>query len=99
MKNKSQIKVGKPTDSLPETSPLATKKSAPYWEEAAQAVRARPGMWVPITIPHLTVKRHQHCMTDVKKGKIYAFRDTSHGTYDAAYRQGQLYIKYTPKTA
>ena len=97
MSSKTNVKIGSPVDTLPDPERVSNEgNAAPHWVAAARACQERAGMWVPITIPSLSVSRHTQCPKEIRSAKLLAFRNPNGGTYDAAYRNRQLYIRYLP---
>jgi hypothetical protein len=77
---------------------------AAHWVEVAEAAKERPGTWLIVRLDHLTRKGHQSAAStinaatrnsDSKTGKNAAFMEPG---YQAAYREGELYVRYDQPT-
>jgi hypothetical protein len=84
------VQIGQPLADLPEPAPKTTPPAA-HWMQIAEVCRQRPGMWLPVQIGSLTVNRHRQVPKEIRSGQLFAFRE---GRWDAACRNGQLYVRY-----
>jgi len=98
---KRKVQFLAPLDELPEARNGGPQNGpAAHWVEVAAHVKATPGVWHPVVIGHLTTKGHQSAAStinaatrnsDSKTGKNAAFTEPG---YQAAYREGRLYVRY-----
>jgi len=96
MSNKKRtVKIGSPIQDLPNSGRRAYN-AAPHWVKVAEAAKAHEGQWLPVQIGHLTVDRHRQVPNSIKNGRLAAFAE---GGFDAAFRDGTLYVKYVTPTA
>jgi hypothetical protein len=89
------VKIGAPITQLPE-KPRVTTPPAPYWEAVAAECRRYPGQWLPVTIDGLSEEAHRSAPSNIRKGFYFSFRV---GRWDAARRDGQLYVRYLGEIA
>lgn len=87
---KATVQFGTPVDAIPGFS-IPPKQFSSHWLTVAAECRSHPNQWVPVRIGHLTLNRHRQVPADIRKGNLGPFRD---GTWDAAFRDGQLYIRF-----
>jgi len=92
---KRTVKIGTPVPELPESG-RGTNKPAAHWVKVAEAAKAHAGQWLPVQVGHLSVNRHREVPNSIKTGRLAAFAG---GGFDAAFRDGTLYVKYEAPVA
>lgn len=85
------VKIGAPLTELPDSNLRNGPAPASHWLQVADACRANPGQWLPVTIGHLKVDRHRGVPSDISHGRLAAFRG---GNFAGAFRNNQLYIRF-----
>lgn len=80
------VTIGAPIDELPHRR----RQSSSRWDPIAAEARNHPGRWIPIRL-NTRQKALSTIVGHIKRGKYVAFRD---GDYQAAQREGVLYVRY-----
>ena len=73
---------------LPEFPKRVRKRT--HWDEVVDKCRNTDG-WVHVYIPSMSDDAHSGAPSHIKAGRFAAFRE---GKWDAAYRDGRLWVKY-----
>lgn len=86
-----KVQIGQPLDELPEPA-KARHEPARHWVKVGAACLQHEGKWLPVRIGHLTVDRHRQVASEIRSGKLAAFRNWP--GFDARFRDGTLYVRY-----
>jgi hypothetical protein len=87
-------KFGRVLPTLPAVAPTVRKRN--HWDLVAEECRRHPNQWIEVTIPALTVDRHQQAPHDINRGGIAAFKGRE---YRACYRDRALWVMYSTALA
>ncbi len=93
---KPSVRFGTPVPDIPEPLIPNGHGGAEHWQQVADHCTANPSVWHPVTIGHLTADRHRQVVSGINgntTAQLLAFRD---GGYRAAFREGQLYVRFDP---
>lgn len=88
---KPTVRFGTPTPTIPDAYIPGRTQGAAHWQQVADHCTTTPSVWHPVTIGHLSADRHRGVTTSISQGELFAFRS---GGYRAAFREGQLYVRY-----
>lgn len=92
---KNTVQFGAPVESLPRGLGKTTPPAS-HWVKVADHVKANPGAWHPIQIGHLSINAHRQGAHLIRTQSLFSFREPG---YDAAFRDGLLYVRYDAPAA
>lgn len=98
-------KFGRPVAEIPDAIGGATRGPAQHWIDVAEHVRSNPGAWHPVRLDHLTIRGHASAAQRINAATRNAASKTSKNPafaapgYQAAFREGVLYVRYDAPAA